>query len=208
MTAVIIVLVSLGVVFLGILWAGFLISVFQLARGFLTGRVERAVAAPAPREAGAIWRRGLLAGALGYAVVVVAFGGLNLQTGRNLFLTPALLGQELLGRSPTLAVDPETVLLYNGLHLVVFLALGLIGAWLLHESELHPMIWYPALVLAVVGFFHVVGFVLVLASPLDAWIPAWAVVGTSALAGAAMVGVLLAARPEALAAARRVDLEA
>jgi hypothetical protein len=189
---------------------GFLASLFQMGFGLARRWVDRGSSPEAgvALDAGGAWKRGMVAGAVGYAVVVVTFAGLNILGGQDLFLTPALLGQALLGESATAAVHPATVLVYNGLHLIVFLALGLAGAWLLFESELHPVIWYPALVLYLVAFFHLVGFVLVLSAPAGQWIPAWAVVGASAAAGLSMVGYLLAARPEALAAARRVDLEA
>ena len=209
MSTPIVVLWLLGIVFLAVLWLGFLTSVFQmgyaLARRWLAAHPR---GEPVALDTRGTWSRGLVAGAVGYTIVVISFAGLNLFSGQDIFLTPALLGRSLLGESAAPVVHPAAVLMYNGLHLIVFLALGLAGAWLLFESELHPVLWYPALVLYLVVFFHLVGFVLVLSAPAGEWIPAWAVVGASAAAALSMVGYLLAARPEALAAARRVDLEA
>ena len=211
MSTVVIVLWFLGIAFLAILWMGFLTSLLRMGYELARRWLERAPSSGpgVALDARGTWSRGLVAGAIGYGVVVAAFAGLNVLSGQDVFLTPALLGQSLLGESTRPGVvEPAAVLVYNGLHLLVFLALGLAGTWLLFESELHPVIWYPALVLYLVAFFHLVGFVLVLSAPAGEWIPAWAVVGASAAAGLSMVGYLLAARPEALAAARRVDLEA
>ena len=44
-----------------------------------------------------MWSQGLVAGTIGYAIVVAYFALLNLATGRPLFHTAALLGQLILG---------------------------------------------------------------------------------------------------------------
>lgn len=209
MSILIVFLWLLGLAFLVILWTALAASLFEMVRGFLGRRWGLEVPIRGSAEgAPGTWSRGLVAGAIGYAVVVVLYAALNAISGESVFLTPALLGQSLLGRPVGEAIAAGPVLVYNGLHLVVFLALGLTAAWLLLESEHHPKIWYLAFVLLLAVFLHAIGFVLWLAAPAGAAIPPWSIVIASAGAGIAMATYLLAARPETLAALRRADLEA
>lgn len=103
---------------------------------------------------------GLAAGLLGYLVVVLAVGVMDFAGGRSIFHTPSLLGQAVLGGfgPPTpgvVAAGP--VLAFNGLHLLVFLILGLVVSFVVFEVELHPVLWYAGffalLVLLMVSYF-------------------------------------------------------
>lgn len=209
MSILIVLLWLLGLGFLVILWTAVAASLFEMVRGALGRRPGVEVPIRVASEgAPATWSRGLVAGAIGYAVVVVLYAALNLLGGENVFLTPALLGQSLLGRPVGEAIAAGPVLVYNGLHLVVFLGLGLAAAWLLLESERHPKIWYLVFVLLLALFLHAIGFVIWLAAPAGSAIPPWSIVISSAGAGIAMATYLLAVRPETLAALRRADLEA
>lgn len=110
---------------------------------------------------------GLLAGVIGYAVVVAFFIVLNLAQGRSPFHTAALLGSAVFGglRDPGLLVlEPGMVLAFNGVHIVAFMLVGFFGAWLVYEAELHPQLWYLAFFLFLVG--GVVGYAAVLATSL------------------------------------------
>lgn len=205
MTIVIMLLWILGLGFLAILWLGATASLMEMIYGAIWQRKPATGPSHGPANP---WRRGLVVGAIGYAVVVILFAGLNVLQGHSVFLTPALLGQALMGQPVGESIDVGSVLVYNGLHLVVFLALGIGAAWFLLASERHPRIWYPGFVLLLVVFFHAIGIVLWLAAPAGPAIPAWSVVLVSAVAGIVMATVLLAARPETIAALRRADLEA
>ena len=67
------------------------------------------------------WRHGLFAGIIGYAVVVLFYVVLNLVQNRNVFFTPHALGRSILGHPVQAGVtEPGPILIYNGLHLVVF----------------------------------------------------------------------------------------
>lgn len=204
MSVVVMALWILGLAFLAVLWVAFAASLFEMFYGV----VERREATPEAEGAGAPWRRGLVAGAVGYGVVVLVFAAFNLLSGKSVFLTPALLGQALMGRPVGEAIEAGPVLVYNGLHLLVFLALGTAASWFLFEAERHPKIWYPGFVLLLVVFLHAIGIVLWLAAPAESAIPTWSVGVASAVAGIVMATVLLAARPATLAALRRADLEA
>jgi hypothetical protein len=193
MSIVITFLWLLGFTFFAILWMGVAASVFRMAREMTSFDT---------------WRRGLVAGAIGCAAVVVLYAGLNALANRNLLLAPALLGEALLGRPIGGAIEAAPVFIYTGLHLVVFLILGLFAAWLLLESEPHPKIWYPAFVLLLVVFLNAIGFVLWLAAPAGPALPAWSVVIGSAAAGILMATYLLAARRHALVPLGGPGLEA
>lgn len=201
----------LGLAFLTLAWVGIVMSVSLMAKG-LVGRAldverRRESMPPAKRPLG-VWGRGLIAGAIGYAVIVAFYVALNLAQSRNVFFTPNALGRSLLGVSGQgEGVDVGLLLVYNGLHLVVFLALGLAAAWLIRESGRHPKIWYLGLVLALAVFFHLIGIVLTLAAPAGEAVPAWSVVTASATAALAMGVYLLVSQPQILRALRVADLE-
>jgi len=107
---------------------------------------------------------GLVAGAIGYAVVVLLFAAVNVVQGRSPLLTAAVLGNALLGQ-PSSSIAPGPVAVYNGLHLLVFLALGESAAWLASVVERRPQLWYLLLLLAMFVFFHLFGAVAALAAP-------------------------------------------
>lgn len=155
------------------------------------------------------WAQGLVAGAIGYAAVVIFYVVFNLATGRPLFATAAVLGQTLLGQGlDPASLDPAPIAVYNGLHLVVFLAVGIAASWLVRESELHPALWYLALSLAVFVFFHVFGAVAAFAAPARETVPLWTVLAASTLSAVAMGGWLWATHPGLASNVQRAgDLE-
>lgn len=136
---------------------------------------------------------GLIAGAVGYVAVVLAVAALDVIGGRGLFQTPSLLGQILIGGFGEPAADavaPGPVFAYNGLHLLVFLAIGMGVAWLVYEVELHPVLWYAA-------FFAMMSAVLVtfmalalVAEPYAELLPRGELIAANAVAAAA-IGVYL-----------------
>jgi hypothetical protein len=201
----------LGLAFLTLAWLGIVLSVSLMVRGFVGRAIDlerRRESVPLAKRPLGVWARGLIAGAIGYAVTVVFYIALNLAQSRNAFFTPNALGRSLLGVSgPGEDLDVGLLLVYNGLHLVVFLALGLAAAWLIRESGRHPKIWYLGLVLALAVFFHLVGIVLMLAAPSGGAVPAWSVVTASAAAALAMGVYLLVSQPQILRAVRLADLE-
>lgn len=141
---------------------------------------------------------GLIAGLLGFAVVALAVGVLDVVAGRSFFHTPSLLGQVVIGGfgEPTPGViEPGPVFAYNGLHMLVFLAVGMAVSWVVFEVELHPVLWY-------VAFFALMSLVLlsflllaVVARPHREELSAGVLVTANAL-GALAIGLYLhAAHP-------------
>lgn len=90
---------------------------------------------------------GLIGGFVGYGVASLYFALLNLLFGRPFWYTTQAFGEALFAGS-----FPGQAIAFNGVHLAVFLVLGLVAAFLVEETELHPVFWYFLLVVAVVGF--------------------------------------------------------
>lgn len=130
---------------------------------------------------------GLVTGAIGYAVVVVFYAAVNVLAGRAAWHTADVLGRALLGEAATW---PATIFVYNGLHLVVFLVIGLAAAWLVEETERHPGLWYIVLSLALFVFMHIFGAVAAFAAPVREALPLWSILLAS-LAAAMAMGALL-----------------
>jgi hypothetical protein len=90
-------------------------------------------------------RDGLIVGLIAYAAVALFYGVFDLLAGRGLFETVDLLGRavfrgvrgrELLVHSP--AVDFTAVFWYNGLHLAISLAMGLVVVRLVDHAARNP----------------------------------------------------------------------
>jgi ABC-type Na+ efflux pump permease subunit len=141
---------------------------------------------------------GLWAGVIGYGVVVVVVALLNVLSGRSPFYTAALFGSALFYhlRDPAaLVVAPGPVLAYNMVHMVVFLGLGLLCAWLVSLAERFPTTQYLFLVLLLFVAFHVYFAMAFLARPLLGELVWWHV-GIASLAAAVGMGwYLLANHP-------------
>ncbi|HEY7471202.1 MAG TPA: hypothetical protein VIE68_02540 [Gemmatimonadota bacterium] len=140
-------------------------------------------------------KHGVLAGSIGYAVVVAFFAIANVAQGRSPLFTAAVLGNTLLG-APSTGVAAAPVAVYNGLHLTAFLLLGLVGAWLAGLVVRRPQLWYLLFLLGVVVFFHLFGVVASLAAPAGAdVVPLWEILAASFLAVSAMAAWLWRAYP-------------
>lgn len=103
-------------------------------------------------------QEGLWTGLIGYLVVALVMGLIDVARGLSFFFTAAVLGAALFGTGGEVAVTPELVFPYNGVHLLVFLGLGLLLAFLVYEIELHLAIWYLVFFL-VLGLFFLSLFV-------------------------------------------------
>lgn len=146
---------------------------------------------------------GLFAGLIGYGAVVLTLGLIDLVAGRGFFFTAAHLGRTLAAGGPEAGVAAGPVLAYNGVHLLVFLVLGTLAAWLVFEVELHPVFWYVAF-FVVLGLFFM-GFVLVtvLGDPRTGALP-WTSILAGNLVAALGMGVYLhRAHPRLWAEVRR-----
>lgn len=142
---------------------------------------------------------GLVVGVVGYVTIALAVSAGDLLQGRNFFYTVALLGQWMfygLTDPAELRIWPGVVLAYNGLHLVTFLAFGLLASWLASLAERGPLYWYSSLVMFLFVFVHMFATVLLMTEPLRQAIPMWQIILPSTFAVAAMSAYLLRTHPQ------------
>jgi hypothetical protein len=102
-------------------------------------------------------REGVIAGLLGYAAVVVVVAAMDLVRGRSPFHTAAVLGSWLfygLEAASRSSIEPGPVLAYNGVHLLVSLAVGTVAALLVLESGLFRGFWYFALMILIAAVMY------------------------------------------------------
>lgn len=125
---------------------------------------------------------GLVTGLVGYLVVVLFYGFLNLFTGRGFFRTAELLGRGLVGGGDAAPGAAGAVYAFNGVHLVAFLVIGLAAAWLVMQTERHPSFFVVALFVALAGFF----------ATLVVWVPASARFAAELSLGSIVAANLLA----------------
>ena len=145
-----------------------------------------------------VWH-GVLTGLIGYVTVAFSVSLGDLMQGRSFFYTVSLLGEWLfygLKDPAQVVVWPGAVLAYNGLHLVTFLAFGLLASWLVTVSERGPLLWYAALVMYLFFFIHLFGAVLFMTEPLRSAIPMLQIVAPSILALVFMSAFLLRTHPQ------------
>jgi hypothetical protein len=100
---------------------------------------------------------GLVTGLIGYVTVVLLFMVVNLFAGRPVFYTAGVLGSVLFFgvRDPAQAVlGPGPVIAYNGIHMLVSMAIGLGAAWLVFQAEKHRPLWYVVFFIFLAGFIY------------------------------------------------------
>ena len=118
---------------------------------------------------------GLVAGLVGYGTVVAIFGVVNLAAGEAFSHTAALLGSALFfgarGASEVVG-GPAPVIAYNGVHILVSLAIGLGAAWLIFQTERNRPLWFVVFFVFLAGFVYSVAVMGVFAAeivPLLSW---------------------------------------
>ncbi len=150
---------------------------------------------------------GLIAGLIGYAAIVVFFGAFNLIEGRSPFFTAALLGSVLTGRElPTVAgIDAGSVLAWNGLHMIVFVVLGVISARIAVAVEHSPRTFWGAFLLGVFGFILATAMMYAFAEGLGQVVPFWAIAVAMLVATGGMLAYLLRSHPRLRWELRHLD---
>jgi hypothetical protein len=160
-----------------------------------------------PRDA-ALRREGIVAGILGAVVVAVFYLVVDLVHGRPL-MTPSVLGEAFVLHVPVSLTQPNTaaVIAYSALHLIAFIAFGLLLTALIRTSE-HSVIARDAaiqLLVAFLVFFY--GILTVGSEVVRGMFSFLGVLAANALAGAVMIWWLLYRHPELRAAFRRTPLD-
>ena len=144
-----------------------------------------------------LWQ-GVIAGLIGYATVALLVGFIDVAFGRSFFYTAALLGEHLfygLSDPARVVVWPGAVFAYNGLHMLAFVFIGIVAAWLAYLSEHGPELWYLGAILLLFVFLHAFAAVLLLTEDIRAALPAWTIVVPTVASGIAMGAYLVAMRP-------------
>lgn len=134
-------------------------------------------------------REGLVVGLIGYAAVAVFYAVFDFLAARGPLYTVNLLGRAVFRglRDPAvlqlpLQTDPAAIGLYNGLHLLVSLAIGLVVTWLVSQVEGPPAQARLALLTIGAGFFVTIFGIGMLSNPIQDLLPWWSVVVANALA--------------------------
>jgi hypothetical protein len=133
---------------------------------------------------------GTVAGLIGFTTVALGFFLLDLGSGRGAGFTPSLLAAALFqGVTETCVVRPTTTAIagYTALHLLAFLAIGWLMAWLFRLIIARPWFWSGALLLFVIVTFHLNGALLTILTPVRDCFSLLHVLGATATAAVAMV---------------------
>ena len=145
-----------------------------------------------------VLKQGLIAGSLGYCAIVFYYSVINLMEGRSPFHTVTIIGQALFQPENVMAA----IIAYNGVHLCVFLLLGLFAAWLVYRVEQQPGVWHAALFTLIALFLFASCAVAIVAGEL-AHISARVVLPGNLIAAVVLGGYLGWAHP---GLERRVEL--
>lgn len=147
-------------------------------------------------------RQGLVVGLIAYAAVAVFYAAFDLLAARGSLYTVDLLGKAVFRglRDPSVlqyAIQPDlgAVFLYNGLHLFLALAIGLVVTRLVDQADRHPSQGPLVLLVIVAGFVVTVYAVGALTQPMRPLLPWWSIVAANAFAALLAGLYLLRTRP-------------
>lgn len=128
-------------------------------------------------------RAGLVVGLIAYASVAVFYSIFDFLAARGAFYTVNLLGRSMFRGLRDAGVlqlpvrlDTTAILLYNGVHLVLSLAIGLIVMWLIDRAERYPSQARLMLAVIVVGFVVTILAVGWVSAPIRPVLPWWSIV--------------------------------
>lgn len=97
------------------------------------------------------FKRGLVAGLLGAAVVAVCFFILDVLIARQPFQTPAALGSALLFGKTTIELSARVVAAYTVFHFLSFMAVGVLFVWIAERLERRPSFLLLAVLFLILG---------------------------------------------------------
>jgi hypothetical protein len=143
------------------------------------------------------WVDGLIAASLGLAAIAATFATADVLAGRSPFHTVAVLGSVLLFGvvdASRIRVTPLPVAAYTVAHLIVFLLLGIAGAWLVDSAPARGRAWRTSLIVLVLVALHLTAAAQALTMPTRATVPAAAVWVAGIAGGVVMAGYLIWSR--------------
>lgn len=149
-----------------------------------------------------IVRDGLVVGLIGYASVALFYTGIDVLAARDPLYTVDLLGKAVFRglRDPgvllfPLPLDGAAIFLYNALHLVAAVVIGLVVTALAGEAERRPGRSPLVLLTLIGGFVVTVAMVGVLTAPMRPVLPWWSIAVANALAVLVAGAYLIRQRP-------------
>jgi len=153
------------------------------------------------RDRARLFTEAFIAGVIGYAVVALFFVILNLLTGRHPLYTAAVLGQGIVsapGGSSDSVVAFGPIVAYNAVHLIVFLVIGLIAAWLVFATEKVPQFWFVGFLIFITALMASIAVVVTYSVPISDALPWWSIVAANVVAAFLMGAYLVKAHPKLL----------
>lgn len=149
-------------------------------------------------------RDGLTLGILAYASVAAFYAAFDVLAARGTLFTVDLLGKATFRglRDPAvlqlpMSPDLTAVFLYNGLHLVASLGIGMVVAWLIRQAEKRPSMAGAFLTAIVSGYVATILIVAALTAPFRALLPWWSIVAANTAAVAVAGAWVVWRRPRA-----------
>lgn len=147
-------------------------------------------------------REGIVVGLIAYVAVAAFYALFDVLAARGVLYTLNLLGRAVFRglRDPAilqLPIPPDlaAMVLYNGLHLVVSLAIGLTVTWLATVPERRPQHARVAGLIIMGGFVATIVAVGLLSTPIRAVLPWWSIMVANSLAVVLAGGYLLRRHP-------------
>lgn len=147
-------------------------------------------------------RDGLAVGFIAAAAVALFYSGFDFLAARGALYTVNLLGRTVFRglRDPTVlqypvALDSTAIVLYNGVHLIVSLLIGLVVVRLVGEAERHPTRARVMAAIIVGGFVVTILAVGFASMPIRPVLPWWSIVVANTAAVVAAGSYLSRRRP-------------
>jgi hypothetical protein len=148
-------------------------------------------------------RQGLIVGVIAYATVAMFYAAFDLLAARGTLYTVDLLGKAVFRglRDPavlTFPIEPDltAVAMYNALHFVVSIAIGLVVVGLVERAERRPAGAPLSLFTIVGGFFVTIAVVGWMTTPIRPLLPWWSIVAANTCAVVLAGAYLLRQRPD------------
>ncbi len=133
-------------------------------------------------------REGVITGILGALVVALFYFVMDVTRGLPL-LTPSVLGEVFVLRRPDVlvsSVDTTAVLMYSGVHLLMFVAFGLLLTALVTRAETSSVARYAVLQLFIVFMLFFLGVLAIASETTRGLFPLWSVLTANTIAAFVM----------------------
>jgi hypothetical protein len=142
-------------------------------------------------------RDGVAMGLIAYVGVAVFYTGFDILAVREPLYTVDLLGKVAFrgvrtgaGEGAPFQPDYAAIFLYNALHLVLSLSLGLAVAWLVERAQRHRQDAWLSLFVLVGGFAGMMAVAGLLTAPVRELLPTWSIVSAN-LYAVTLAGIYL-----------------